>query len=172
MAATAGSRRNKNRRVKLGRPEFTLLPEKKDGSEKDNPLTVENLRRLSTIQCTYPEMAAFFGISKRTFQRMVQGHPEYEEIIEEERKKGLISVRHALFGMVMNPKHPKHAAAAIYLSKNYLGMSDSIQHQVAGLDGGPVEVAMRKLTPQEREARIQELLARRAANATDDTGRH
>jgi hypothetical protein len=99
-------------------------------------IDLAELEKLAIMQCTNDEIAAFFGVSKRTILRRCQSE-EFREIIENGRAKGRVSVRRALFKLA----NAGNVAAAIFLSKNLLGYKDVVNTEHTGLAGGPIEIA-------------------------------
>jgi hypothetical protein len=93
------------------------------------------LEKLAGMQCTYEEIAAFFGVSTRTIERRCKNR-KFLEAIERGKAKGRLSVRRALFRQA-----PTNIAAAIFLSKNLLGYKDVMSNEHSGPDGGPITIA-------------------------------
>jgi hypothetical protein len=113
---------------KIGRPK---------GTTKLQPTedTFKQLRGLGQIQCTGKEAAAFFGITEPTFLKFLTDHPEAREAFEEGKGRGCISLRRHQWQMAeSNP------TMAIWLGKNHLGQTDKLDHQLAGPDGGPIQI--------------------------------
>ena len=81
--------------------------------------TIAILKGLGRIQCTQIEAAAALDISKPTFQKLLNEHPECREAFEQGAQQGRVSLRRTQFNMAA-----KSVAMAIFLGKNYLGQSD------------------------------------------------
>jgi hypothetical protein len=96
-------------------------------------IDLEELEKLSRLQCTDQELAAWFGVSVRTIERR-RKRPAFVEILERGQAKGRISVRRMLFGQAAKG----NTAAAIFLAKNLLGYRDVRSNEHSGPDGGPI----------------------------------
>jgi len=77
--------------------------------------------KLCRIQCSLQEMCSWFGVTEKTLERKVRDNygEGFSQVFAKKRVGGLVSLRHNLFKL-----SEKNVAAAIFLSKNYLGMSD------------------------------------------------
>ena len=99
----------------------TKLPEMKDA--KGRTITAKQLfEDLLSIQCTQAEILAVFHVSRNTLRKWVREEYEgrtYETVSEEFLASGRASIRRSLFRHAI-----KNPGAAIFLAKNYLGMSD------------------------------------------------
>lgn len=106
--------------------------QKKQAQEKINKEIFENLCH---IQCTRNEIAATFGVSKETLLRWCKETygTDFETIFAEKREVGKQALRHKIFQAAM--KGGKNGTGdttmMIFLSKNYLGMSDKVEAQVS-----------------------------------------
>ena len=92
----------------------------KNGRPKIN-IDYKQLEGFCLIQCSLAEIATFFNCSEDTIERRVKEHfgITFAEYFGKKRIGGLISLRRNLFKL-----SEKNAAVAIFLSKNWLGMSD------------------------------------------------
>ena len=81
----------------------------------------EELEALLKIQCTCQEVCAVFHVARQTLRKWVKETYgcSYEEISQEYSAYGRMSLRRSL--MALADRNP---AVAIFLAKNYLGMSD------------------------------------------------
>ena len=86
-------------------------------------IDIGDLEKLAGLQCTYAEVAAFFGCSELTIKRRLSD-PKYREVYDQGTNKGLISLRRAQFRQSENS-----ATMAIWLGKQYLGQSDKLIHE-------------------------------------------
>jgi hypothetical protein len=82
----------------------------------ESRIDLVELEKLCNMQCTDEEIAAFFGINKRTIVRR-RKVAKFREIMDRGKAKGRISVRRHLFRMASKD----NVAAAIFLAKNLLG---------------------------------------------------
>src|SRR5437763_16162377 len=99
-------------------------------------IDLAELEKLAGMQCTNEEIAAFFGVSKRTILRKCKVE-KFRDSIERGRAKGRVSVRRSLFKLA----NAGNVAAAIFLSKNLLGYRDVMNTEHTGLAGGPIQIA-------------------------------
>lgn len=90
------------------------------------PSKTDNIRRdefeaLLKIQCTCQEVCAVFHVSRQTLRKWVKETYDctYEEIAEEYSAYGRMSLRRSLMNQA-----DRNPAVAIFMAKNYLGMSD------------------------------------------------
>ena len=93
-------------------------------AKKTGPKPVEfdlgELEKLGAMQCTYREVAAWFGMSEVTIKRRLGKEGSIErETFHHGQGKGLVSLRRNQFRMAEN-----NPGMAIFLGKNYLGQSD------------------------------------------------
>ena len=72
---------------------------------------------LASIGCTQEEIASVVGVSARTLQR------NFAEIIDRFKNKGKASLRKKMWDKAVKKDNTN---MQIFLSKNYLGMSDKI----------------------------------------------
>lgn len=86
-------------------------------------------------QCTESEIASFFGISLRTFERR-KSQPAVAEAMERGKARGRLSLRRSLWALAQkgNP------AANIFLAKNLLGYKDYFSNEHSGPGGGPIVI--------------------------------
>jgi hypothetical protein len=94
-------------------------------------LDVEQLKKLAAMQCTFEEIAAWFGISRAT----LYNRTEYRELIEQERLKALASLRRNMFQSALSGDRQM----MVWLSKQYLGMRDKTETS----GDGNVELVMK-----------------------------
>lgn len=78
-------------------------------------------------------MCEYFHMTDVTLQKRIREHygKSFSEVFELKRVGGKISLRRNLF-----QQSERNPAAAIFLAKNWLGMSDKME--LAGKDGQPV----------------------------------
>ena len=96
-------------------------------------IDVVELEKLCGMQCTDAEIAAWFGCSTRTIERL-RASSRFSETMDQARAKGRVSVRRMLFAQAAKG----NVAAAIFLAKNVLGYRDMLSNEHTGPDGGPI----------------------------------
>jgi hypothetical protein len=94
------------------------------------------LEKLSSMQCTDEEVAAFFNVKVRTIERRRQKQSAFAAAMERGRAKGRISVRRTLHAQAAQG----NIAAAIFLAKNLLGYRDVRRNEHSGPDGSPIPI--------------------------------
>jgi hypothetical protein len=87
---------------------------------------------MGEIHCTKKEICTILGIDDETF------NSRYSLLWEKAKENGRNKLRGAIFN---NALQNNNVAAQIFLSKNYLGMSDNHGLEISGPGGGPVELA-------------------------------
>jgi hypothetical protein len=85
------------------------------------------LERLSAMQCTDEEIAAWFGVTTRTIERR-RLNPRFSEVMNRGKAKGRISVRR----MQMKLLEQGNATMGVWLGKNILNQVDQIRHDLRG----------------------------------------
>jgi len=95
----------------------------------------EKFESLCKMQCTLREIADAFNCSEKTIERKVKEKYDclFVEIFKRKRQGGLISLRQNMFKMAA-----KHPNMAIFLAKNWLGMTEKTE--VTGAGGTPLAV--------------------------------
>ena len=99
-------------------------------------IDLTELEKLYNMQCTDEEIAAFFGVNKRTIERR-RKVAKFRDIMDRAKAKGRVSVRRHLFRQAAG----NNVAAAIFLAKNLLGYRDVVNTEHTGLSGGPIQIA-------------------------------
>ena len=89
----------------------------KVGSPKAE-VDVEILKNLASIGCPTYEIASVMNVSARTLKR------NFAEIIDQYKERGKASLRKKMFDKAVKKDN---TMMQIFLSKNYLGMSDKVQ---------------------------------------------
>jgi hypothetical protein len=112
------------------------------------------LEKLCNMQCTDEEIAAFFGVNKRTIERR-RKVTKFRDIMDRGKAKGRVSVRRHLFRLANNG----NVAAAIFLAKNLLGYRDVVNTEHTGLAGGPIEIAAKPDYTQLSDDELKQLRA-------------
>lgn len=78
----------------------------------------EQIKKLAAIGCTLEEMASFLECSADTLTR------RYADVIKDGWNNGKLSLRRQMFQSAQNG----NVTMQIWLSKNWLGMRDRIEH--------------------------------------------
>src|SRR5712671_4831324 len=90
-------------------------------------IDMAELERLSAMQCTDEEIAAWFKVTTRTIERRRKNR-RFAEVMERGKAKGRISVRR----MQMKLLEQGNATMGVWLGKNILGQVDEIRHDIHG----------------------------------------
>ena|SRR5579863_5791608 len=104
-----------------------------------NPVSINpnDLEKLSALQCTYEEIAAWVGCSVRTIEKYAK-KPEFAEVIARGRAKGRISVRRAQMKLLDSG----NATMGVWLGKQLLGQRDVTPIELSGPNGSAVKVSL------------------------------
>ena len=91
------------------------------GGRKKIEIDWKQFEAYCATQCTLREIADYFNCSQMTIERKVKEHYGcgFVDIFKRKRQKGLMSLRVSLFKLA-----EKQGNVAIFLAKNWLGMSD------------------------------------------------
>ena len=90
-------------------------------------IDMAELERLSAMQCTDEEIAAWFKVTTRTIERRRKNRV-FAEVMDRGKAKGRISVRR----MQMKLLEAGNATMGVWLGKNVLGQTDEVRHQING----------------------------------------
>src|ERR1700730_13359284 len=88
-------------------------------------IDLTELEKLSSLQCTDEEIAAWFGVTTRTLERR-RKVKKFAEVMEKGKAKGRISVRR----MQMRLLEKGNATMGVWLGKQILGQTDQVSHQL------------------------------------------
>ena len=83
---------------------------------------LDEVEKLGALQCTYAEVANWFGCSEKTIKRRSADDDEFREALERGKGRGRVSLRRTQFRMA-----EKNAAMAIFLGKQFLGQEDKTE---------------------------------------------
>lgn len=84
--------------------------------ENRSIIPVEEVRKLAALHCSYKDMAEYFGVKENTFR------DHFRREVERARHK----LKHRLSeAMIENAIHKCNPTMQIWLSKQWLGMTDS-----------------------------------------------
>jgi hypothetical protein len=99
-------------------------PAKGTGGRPLVPIDWELATKLAKIQCTAAEIAAVLEINQDTLADRCKrdNGATFSEWFKKVGESGKVSLRRSLWKMATGER--PHAAVAIWLSKNYLGMSE------------------------------------------------
>src|SRR5438067_11669673 len=109
---------------------------RKKAGRKPVQIDVGELEKLSSLHCTYQELADWFGVSNRTIETR-RKRPEFAAAMQRGRSKGRISVRRAQMKMLESG----NSTMGVWLGKQLLGQRDAITTEHVGAGGGPIQVA-------------------------------
>jgi len=93
--------------------------------------------KLCFLQCSINEMCEWLHISHKPLEKKVKEHygETFSQVFAKKRVGGLISLRRNLFKL-----SEKNVAAAIFLAKNFLGMSDKQEIEHSGNPDKPINI--------------------------------
>ena len=98
--------------------------EKNKGGRPRKEIDEREFRKLCELQCTLPEIAGFFDCSEDTIQTWCKR--EYNEgfsvVYKRLSEGGKVSLRRHMLKL-----SERSAVMAIFLAKNWLGMSDNVE---------------------------------------------
>ena len=97
----------KTTKKKVGRPKIEL--------------NLDELERLSRLNCTMPEISAYFDIPLRTLEDKFTNEPEVRKAIEKGRATGMLSLRRKQIQIM---EDTNNSTMAIWLGKQMLGQTD------------------------------------------------
>ena len=90
-------------------------------------IDMAELERLSAMQCTDEEIAAWFKVTTRTIERRRKNRA-FVEVMDRGKAKGRISVRRQQMKLL----EAGNATMGVWLGKNILGQTDEIRHEING----------------------------------------
>src|SRR4051812_26872438 len=93
-------------------------------------INFEQLEKLASLQCTDPEIAAWFHCSTRTIE-MRRKDPLFREALERGKAMGRISVRRAQMKLL----EAGNATMGIWLGKQLLGQRDVTPIELTSANG-------------------------------------
>jgi hypothetical protein len=98
-------------------------------AKRGTPATIDlaELEKLSMMQATDEEIAAWFGVATRTIERK-RKNAKFAEVMDRGKAKGRISVRRAQLKLL----EAGNATMGVWLGKNILGQVDEIRHELFG----------------------------------------
>ena len=97
----------KTTKKKVGRPKIEL--------------NLGELERLSRLNCSMPEISAYFDIPLRTLEDKFTNEPEVRKAIEKGRATGMLSLRRKQIQIM---EDTNNSTMAIWLGKQMLGQTD------------------------------------------------
>lgn len=115
---------------------------------------LEDIERLSRLQCTEPEIYGFLGLTHKQWVE-IKRDPDVQAALTIGQNYGKISIRRKQFRLA-----DESAPMAIHLGKQYLGQKDVQRTELTGAEGGPIEtIDLSKLSIEEKQD-LRRLLAR------------
>ncbi len=126
------------------------------------PIDLKVLEELAALQCTDGEIAAALDVSPATIVNRRESDPDFLKAYTKGRERGKRSLRRILFGIATDPTHKSQLGAAIWLSKQHLGMSDKREDKVEQHVTGELDLKGLQGKPySERERMWRELVSGR-----------
>jgi hypothetical protein len=144
----------KRKRRKIGRPKIAV--------------NKANLLRLSKLQCTMEELAAFFEVSLDTMKRRLK-EPELREIWDRGKALGMLSIRRRQFQLMLLP-NSAGVQMTVHLSKFHLGQTEKSLIELTGRGGGPITTVDLTKASDEQLAALEAIFGPLAAAGSDDGG--
>lgn len=91
----------------------------------------ELAKKYAEAQCTVEEIEAFFAIDRNTLDKIARREKNvpFSAWLKQNSEKGKASLRRRMFQGALDDEKP-NVTMQIWLSKNYLGMKDNIEHDV------------------------------------------
>lgn len=96
-------------------------------SRRKAPINRDDVEKLAALFCTTDEIAAFFGVHKRTIER------RFASVLKNGRDKGKISLKRKQYELATGG----NVTMLIWLGKQHLGQKD--RHEVSEPPPKPVE---------------------------------
>lgn len=93
------------------------------GAPKKLIYEIEDVEKLCRLNCTDAELAAYFGVCRRTIEREKSVSPEFKEAVQRGHDYGRLSLRRKQVE-VANEGNP---TMLIWLGKQYLGQKDKTE---------------------------------------------
>ncbi len=120
-------------------------PNKINGGRPKIPIDFREVEKLCRLQCTEQEIAGWFHCSVDTIERRCREETgvTFAEYFTKHRVTGKIALRRNLFRL-----SEKHPSMAIFLAKNWLGMSE--RQELTGAGGGPIQTKIIVATPEDK----------------------
>ena len=113
---------------------------KHNGGRPKKRIDWQEVEKLCALQCSQTEIADWLHVSVDTLVRRLQEEKQqsFAEFFQLHRVQGKIAVRRNLFKL--SEKYPQ---AAIFLAKNWLGMTDNVQMEHTGKNGEGLTFTLR-----------------------------
>ena len=117
-----------------------------NGGRPKKPIDWKEAEKLCSIQCSELEIADWFYVSVDTLSRRLkeEKNASFAEFFTLHRVKGKIALRRNLFKL--SERYPQ---AAIFLAKNWLGMSDKQELEHSTKDDKPLQIQV--VSPKAKE---------------------
>jgi len=134
-------------------------PKPGTGGRPKIELDIKKLETLCAMQCTQAEIESVLNMNRETInQRVIESEKmTFPNFYKLKRKYGKASLRRQIW-LKANSDDPKNNNIAIFLSKNYLGMSDRIDKTVIKERAkSNNQKRLEKLTNEEIQAEIDKL---------------
>lgn len=117
------------------------------GGRPKKQFDLKDLEKLALMQCTLPEVAAFFGCKRETIENRMKSDEEFSDIYKKGQETGKMSLRRKMYTMALDG----NVTMAIWLSKQYLGFADKSEVKT------DMDLNLNKLSDTELDNRIEQL---------------
>lgn len=119
---------------------------------------IGEIEEMAGCGMTVAQIAGILGLSKKTLERRVKGTSDAFDALEKGRAKAARQVTATAYGLAISGQSP---AMTMFWLKCRAGWTEKQVLEHTGRDGGPIETVM--LTPEQRKARIDELIKKRGS---------
>ena len=107
------------------------------------PITPDEVRTLAARLYTQAGIAAALGVSLDTIRRRLT-EPEFSEAFDRGREAGCNELR----DLQMEQARAGNTQMLIHLGKHYLGQKDTVETQLAGPEGGSMQIEIVRVAVQ------------------------
>lgn len=121
------------------------------------PIDLVELEKLCMMQCTLPEIGAWFNLTADQIMDRQRKNPEMYEVMERGRARGRISIRRRQI-QLLEAGGPAAGTMAVWLGKNVLGQRD--YSDVAVHSPGSPDLEVNVSARQEISSRIARIAQR------------
>lgn len=122
-------------------------------TQKKKTIKVSEIRKISGLQLSDREAAAFFGLRPKAFKEMLRIDVAAREAWEDRRELGKVSLRATQFEL-----SKRSAPMAIFLGKQILGQTEVQVIEHSGRDGEPIKTLDLGKLDRSQRSHLREIL--------------